>query len=68
MESKSRRKFIQNSLTAAAAITIGAPLLKSQILFASENMADGFQFAQVKLPYSYAALEPSIDALTMEIH
>jgi len=68
MENKSRRKFIQNSLTAAAAITIGAPLLKSQSLFASENMADGFQFTQVKLPYSYAALEPSIDSLTMEIH
>jgi Fe-Mn family superoxide dismutase len=26
------------------------------------------EFSQIKLPYSYAALEPSIDALTMEIH
>lgn len=68
MENKSRRKFIQNTLTATAAITIGAPFLKSQSLFASEKVVDAFQFAQVKLPYSYAALEPSIDALTMEIH
>ncbi|MBD3748000.1 MAG: superoxide dismutase [Sphingobacteriales bacterium] len=68
MENKSRRKFLQNTLTATAAITIGAPLLKTQNLFATEKVADFFQFVQIKLPYSYAALEPSIDALTMEIH
>lgn len=68
MENKSRRKFIQNTLTATAAITIGAPLLKSQSVFAAANRAAALQFSQVKLPYSYAALEPSIDALTMEIH
>jgi superoxide dismutase, Fe-Mn family len=28
----------------------------------------GLQFSQVKLPYEYGALEPSIDAMTMEIH
>lgn len=29
---------------------------------------NGLSFAQLALPYSYSALEPSIDALTMEIH
>lgn len=68
MENKSRRKFIQNTLTATVALTVGAPLLKSQSAFAAKNLPNAFQFAQIKLPYSYAALEPSIDALTMEIH
>lgn len=68
MENKSRRKFIQNTLTATAAITIGGTILKSQNIFAAQNGAYELQFSQVKLPYSYAALEPSIDALTMEIH
>ena len=74
MENNSRRKFIQNTLTATAAITVGAPLLSAQQLFGAQhktaNQFGGGQieFSQVKLPYSYAALEPSIDALTMEIH
>lgn len=29
---------------------------------------DGFQFSQIALPYAYNALEPYIDAQTMEIH
>jgi Fe-Mn family superoxide dismutase len=68
MENKSRRKFIQNTLTATAAITIGAPLLKSPNAFGTVGLHDPFQFKQIKLPYSYDALEPSIDAQTMEIH
>ena len=27
-----------------------------------------FQFTQIKLPYDYKALEPSIDSMTMDIH
>ena len=74
MKSNSRRKFIQNTLTATAAFTVGAPLLNAQKLFgatAINNSKTGggqIEFSQVKLPYSYAALEPYIDALTMEIH
>ncbi len=68
MENKSRRKFIQNTLTATAAVTIGSSLLKSQSVFATESEANTLQFSQIKLPYNYSALEPSIDALTMEIH
>jgi Fe-Mn family superoxide dismutase len=74
MKDNSRRKFLQNTLTATAAFTIGAPLLNAQQLFGStqKNLvttASGeSQFSQIKLPYAYSALEPSIDALTMEIH
>lgn len=74
MENNSRRKFIQNTLTATAAITVGAPLLKAQSTFGAELkntskfLGAQIEFSQIKLPYSYAALEPSIDALTMEIH
>lgn len=35
---------------------------------AERDNPNAFQFSQVPLPYSYAALEPSIDTLTMEIH
>ena len=37
----------------------------------AEALAEGnsvLQFSQIKLPYAYNSLEPSIDALTMEIH
>lgn len=74
MENNSRRKFIQNTLTATAAITVGAPLLKAQSTFGAELKTTSkflgaqIEFSQIKLPYSYASLEPSIDALTMEIH
>jgi superoxide dismutase, Fe-Mn family len=74
MKNNSRRKFIQNTLTATAAFTVGAPLLNAQELFGAtpiNNIKTGggqIEFSQVKLPYSYAALEPHIDALTMEIH
>jgi superoxide dismutase, Fe-Mn family len=36
-------------------------------IFAQASTADG-QYALPKLPYAYAALEPHIDAMTMEIH
>jgi Fe-Mn family superoxide dismutase len=48
------RSFAELSPAAATAGSSGAPL--------------AFAFAQVPLPYAFAALEPSIDAQTMEIH
>ena len=73
MEDNSRRKFINNTLTATAAVALGAPLIltSSQAKTSAADFftpADAFKFTQVQLPFKYADLEPSIDALTNEIH
>ena len=61
-----RRKFVQESLKITAAAAVGSSLLmKSENVVASPA---GLQFAQITLPYAYNALEPHIDAMTMEIH
>ena len=55
----SRRLFLKGaSALGFAAVTGTQPLLAAQ--------ADGFELA--KLPYAFDALEPVIDAKTMEIH
>lgn len=70
----SRRKFIENSLKAAVISTVGVPTLVQAASKHIERSADGsfmpvaLQFSQIALPYAYNALEPSIDAMTMEIH
>jgi superoxide dismutase, Fe-Mn family len=70
---KSRRQFLLNSAKAGLAISaISAPVSG---LFASATKGIGPHenlfftgFDQAPLPYSYNALEPSIDAQTMDIH
>jgi Fe-Mn family superoxide dismutase len=62
MKSISRRKFVKSSLQATAGVAVAVPFL------ANAESSPALQFAQIALPYSYAALEPSIDAMTMEIH
>lgn len=66
----SRRNFIESSLKSAVLATIGTPLvIKSASAYTSEHThTTALQFSQVKLPYAYNALEPNIDATTMEIH
>ncbi|HZY77956.1 MAG TPA: superoxide dismutase [Cyclobacteriaceae bacterium] len=59
MENISRRKFV--ALTAALPFAATAGNL-------SIFKAPALEFSQVKLPYAYNALEPHIDATTMEIH
>ncbi len=59
-----RRDFIHKAIAATALTSIGISLDSK----ASNGNDGGLQFSQVALPYSYAALEPSIDAQTMEIH
>lgn len=74
MENNSRRKFIGNSLTVTATVALGAPLiLNSNEVSALRggnifNPTEPFKFTQIPLPFKYADLEPSIDALTNEIH
>jgi Fe-Mn family superoxide dismutase len=63
----SRRTFLSNS--AKAGLTVGILGTGISDLFGQENLpvfATGF--TQQPLPYGYAALEPHIDARTMEIH
>jgi len=62
MENIDRRKFMK--MTAITAI--GSSLVMNSDFVSAQ--ASGLQFAQVPLPYTYSALEPNIDAMTMEIH
>ena len=63
----SRRNFIKQSSQAAAAIVL-LPDLISATPLVSPIPGDEIGYAQMPLTYAYSALEPSIDALTMEIH
>lgn len=62
-----RREFIGKSLKATALSGFAAPLfsLESEAFPPTQGT---FQFSQIGLPYPYNALEPYIDAATMEIH
>jgi Fe-Mn family superoxide dismutase len=81
MENTSRRQFVKKSVLAALASGIAIPLFSTKTRASVNSSGTGevnrpseekpnapFQFAQVPLPYSYNALEPNIDAMTMEIH
>ena len=57
-----RREFV--GTTARTAAGIAAATLVSESAFA----APALRFSQVALPYAYGALEPYIDATTMDIH
>jgi superoxide dismutase, Fe-Mn family len=65
-----KRTFLKTSLLSGAGILLGADLLKAAgkpaTLPATDAGAEGF--VQPALGYGYNALEPWIDAQTMEIH
>lgn len=68
-QSQSRRDFIKTS--AKAGVVLGAATVTGVPLLASVTGPDKLfftSFDQQSLPYPYTALEPSIDARTMEIH
>ncbi len=62
----SRRTFLKDTGTVGIATGMGFSLLPNVINAASKLPLIGY--SQQKLPYDYKALEPFIDALTMEIH
>ena len=68
----SRRNFIQQSGKAGIALTLSSAvvpsLLSCNTIHAAAMKAPLTGFSQQPLPYDYKALEPIIDALTMEIH
>ncbi|MBI3220241.1 MAG: superoxide dismutase [Bacteroidetes bacterium] len=62
-----RRKFIKNAAQSTALATVSTSLLFNSVdAWAMETPA--VQFSQITLPYAFNALEPNIDAMTMEIH
>src|SRR6478609_6136219 len=62
MKNIDRRKFMKISAVTA----VGSALMMNSEF--ALGQASGLQFAQIPLPYAYNALEPNIDAMTMEIH
>ena len=67
MKKISRREFVNKSVKGGAVSLAAASLaFKPESLFAESNPP--IQFTQIALPYANNALEPYIDALTMEIH
>ncbi len=82
MEISGRRKFLRNTLALAATATLGTSALAAASCAGGNNKTSenkeegdaakaggkGFEFSQIALPYAYNALEPHIDAQTMEIH
>lgn len=66
MKKVNRRKFVKDSLKITAVTALGTSMLMDAMDANAEPAA--LIFAQIPLPYAYNALEPSIDAMTMEIH
>lgn len=61
-----RRKFIIDSTKITLAATVGSSLLAEAVH--AQTGRSAFQFTQSPLPYAKNALEPNIDAMTMDIH
>jgi len=68
----SRRSFIATTAKAGVAVTVAASLPASSVFAGSGNIvtpsAFFTSFDQAPLAYAYNALEPNIDAQTMDIH
>ena len=68
MDKLNRRKFIAASAKTGLALS-AAGLVSNNLLAAVKgNTSPYTSFDQTPLPYAYNALEPVIDAMTMEIH
>lgn len=67
-----RRVFLKNSLAVTIGTTIGASALASCNAKSNKSeeaaSTEAVEFTQTALSYDYKALEPDIDARTMEIH
>lgn len=66
MDKINRRDFVAATLKAGA-LTVALPFVAKAERLSILN-PPAIQFSQIKLPYAYDALEPHIDAKTMEIH
>lgn len=59
---------MQQAFKATAITSLGLPMAINSFAGDHGKQSGALQFSQVALPYAYSALEPSIDAMTMEIH
>jgi len=60
-----KREFLKTSFFVTAGVAVGAPAMAGKL---SRSTAEAAGFEQIPLPYAFNALEPYIDAATMEIH
>lgn len=68
---KDRRQFIKSGIAAGISLTVLpklSVLANDHTLVAAGDGAEEIPYEQQALPYNYTALEPAIDAMTMEIH
>jgi superoxide dismutase, Fe-Mn family len=70
---KNRRAFLVSAGKAGLAAGLSATILPSLATpfdrsYSLPGPGEDFPYTQQPLPYSYTALEPDIDAMTMEIH
>ncbi len=65
-ETNSRREFIKTTGKAGIAAGLAATVLPSFAAVNNSNASTPYE--QTPLPYSYSALEPVIDAQTMDLH
>lgn len=63
-----RRKFVNYSLKGTAATIFAGSMMNEVFAAPNEVNGDHLKFVQNPLPYAYNALEPFVDAMTMEIH
>jgi superoxide dismutase, Fe-Mn family len=63
-----RRDFLSTSCKVTVATSVASTLLLQETAWAKTDFNQSFEFKQDKLRYDYNALEPYIDAATMEIH
>jgi Fe-Mn family superoxide dismutase len=67
-----RRTFIKHFILQGVALSVGTKLIENSVKafekMSSGKSTDGLGFEQMPLPYAFSALEPIIDAQTMELH
>jgi superoxide dismutase, Fe-Mn family len=68
MNKVNRRKFIEASAKTGMALTAASFVPKNLLSAGRSSFSPYTGFDQTPLPYAYNALEPVIDAMTMEIH
>jgi len=74
MKRTNRREFVKTAVSATVITSIGIPFIACASKPGNgveevENKAETvLRFSQIKLPYEYAALEPHVDTMTMDIH
>jgi len=63
-----RRNFLKNTAQLGLTLALTSAVFGNHAYAQTASATNALPFTQVALPYTYSALEPNIDALTMEIH